>query len=244
MTDNEPQDDEADRPSNSRDAPDGDSGGDGDVSQLQAATWLVVGGNDRGATLTATAFAVDDRLLATNAHVVEGPIGVYDGSPAWAGVVQHETGEVRTITRVWTHPGYNPLSQVVVTPDVALVEVDGDVSETLAIAPDGVLQGLEVFDDVSLCGFPGTVAQGIDFGGILTTGELHPRTTCLEGSISALRPYDPGESATPQNTYLIQYDLPVVPGTNGSAVVSDSDDVIGVNALGFTPSRPRGRTVY
>ena len=87
---------------------------------------------------------------------------------------------------------------------------------------------------MSLCGFP-EATTGLDLLGVLTGG-FHPRATCLTGTVSALRPFDPGESATPENTQLIQYDLPVTPGTSGSAVFNDAGQVVGVNSFGLFES--------
>ncbi len=82
-----------------------------------------------------------------------------------------------------------------------------------------------------LCGFPGNLSS-IDLANILE-GTGRPGVSCLQGTISALRPFDPTDPATPENTVLIQYDLPVAGGTSGSAVFDSRGDIIGVNSFGF-----------
>lgn len=201
------------------------------VDAVLEATWLVLFGNDSSLG-TATAFGVDGRTLATNAHVVDGIADAFCGVNPFAGVVQHETGAIRTITRVWVHPDYLSGSPVP-TADVGILEVDEPIPASLELADDRSLQELAVFDEVSLCGFPGDVTFGIDIGGLFT-GEFRPRATCLTGTISALRPFDAGEASTPANTQLIQYDLPVAPGTSGSAAFDSLGRVVGVNSFGFS----------
>ena len=89
---------------------------------------------------------------------------------------------------------------------------------------------LEVLEDVSLCGFPADLLYAVDGQGVWTTGEFYPTATCLNGTISALRPFDSGEPAIPENSHIIQYDLPVVAGTSGSAVWDADGRVIGINS--------------
>lgn len=207
------------------------------LEAIQTATWLVYAFSDWSLGFTATAFGVTDDLFATNAHVTEALKNVFGEPNAQALLFQHETGAQRTITEVWTHPGYDP-SNLAGTPDVGLLRAARTVSdpgsfEPLFLAEDAELSNLQVFDEVSICGFPGNVTEVFDLPGILA-GTIRPRTTCLQGTISALRPFDPLDQATPDNTFLIQYDLPIVGGTSGSAVFDSRGTIIGVNSFGFT----------
>lgn len=208
------------------------------VVPSQEATWLVVAGDLDSFLFTATAFGVGPRLLATNAHVVALiEEAFYLSSNTVAFVIQHETGDIRDITTVWEHPQFDWDSPVG-TPDVGLLEVDEEITGVLTLADDASVRELAVFDNVSLCGFPADVLGLIDFDGItsghqITAGKLRPRATCLTGTISALRPFDPSLAATPENTQLLQYDLPVAPGTSGSAVFDDRGYVIGINSAGI-----------
>ncbi len=207
-----------------------DSGGGqgATVEEIQAATWLVVAVSNLS-LMTGTAFAISDDRLATNAHVARGIEGVMGEPNGMVAVFQHETGLMREVLKTWAHPGYVPDSQGLLSADVGLLQVEGALPSHIPL-PE-TLPALEVFDMVQLCGFPGDVVQGIDFMGLATTGEFHPRATCMRGTISSLRPFDPGVAATPENSQLIQYDLPVTPGTSGSAVLNESGQVIGVNFL-------------
>lgn len=204
------------------------------ISQIQSSTWLVLWG-DATSFGFATAFGLSPRKLATNAHVTEGIREFFEThAEAVAGVVQHETGEVRNITKVWSHPQYQGDS-IVATPDVGIIEVDDLIPAYLDLADDEQLQAIAVFDEVSLCGFPANVTVGLDVMDLVVTGgDFRPRTTCLNGTVSALRPFDPSDPASPANTDLIQYDLPVVEGTSGSAVFNERGHVVGVNSFGFT----------
>ena len=139
------------------------------VRSVQEATWLVVYGSDY--TLgTATAFGTGPHLLATNAHVVEDILATMKEPNPGAVAFQHETGETRIVTTVWAHPEFDA-EGLVVTPDVGLLGVEDELPSSLELADAGTLHSLEVFDGVSLCGFPGDVTAGIDFVG-LTTGTV------------------------------------------------------------------------
>ncbi len=199
------------------------------TEDFQKATWLVVYASDSSSGI-ATAFGVGPNLLGTNAHVVEGIKRIIRESNGLAAVVQHETGAIRTVTTVWTHPDYDTGSAII-TPDVGLLETDSENPDFLILpttAPD-----LQVFDNVRLCGFPGDVTLGIDIVGI-STGEFRPRASCLSGVISAIRPFNPGVALTPENSRLIQYDISTEPGVSGSAVFDDRGQVIGIHAFGFS----------
>ncbi len=206
------------------------------LEAIQTATWLVLAGSDWSG-FTATAFGVTDEMFATSAHVTEGLKSLFGEPTAQAFLFQHETGAWRAITDVWAHPGYDA-SNVAGTPDVGLLRAapldsSSGSFEPLFLAEDVGLSDLQVFDEVSICGFPADVTEVFDLPGLLA-GTIRPRTTCLQGTISALRPFDPFEPATPDNTFLIQYDLPIVGGTSGSAVFDSRGSIIGVNSFGFT----------
>ncbi len=203
------------------------------VEDFQKATWLVLAFSDFSLRV-ATAFGIGPRLLGTNAHVVEGIIQVTREPNGVAAVFQHETGELRLVTTVWWHPEYDSSSQVT-TPDVGILEVDTTIPSFLTIPATNAYPEVEVFESVSLCGFPASVTLGLDFIGSVS-GDFHPRATCVGGSISAIRPFDPGDALTLDNAQLIQYDITTEPGVSGSAVFNASGEIIGVHALGFVTS--------
>lgn len=206
----------------------------------EEATWLVVAGpaDDPDYWVSATAFGLSSKYLATNAHVVSAIEEAYYGSPdAVAIAVQHETGATRNLEHVWRHPDYEPDS-VVDTPDVGLLRVSEDLPCCLSLADDDVLEDLAARTSISLCGFPGELLAVFDFDDTvdltqIANGTLHPRATCYAGTISALRPFDPDVPATPENRQLLQYNLPVTGGTSGSAICDENYNVIGINSAGF-----------
>lgn len=57
-----------------------------------------------------------------------------------------------------------------------------------------------------------------------------PRATCLSGEITAMRPFDATVAATPENTVLIQHDIPTTSGTSGSALFDAFGSVVGVHS--------------
>jgi Trypsin-like peptidase domain/Divergent InlB B-repeat domain len=203
------------------------------VEDVLDATWLIAGVNDEVA-LTATAFGIGPKRLATNAHVTEGLKELFQRPGAVAQAIHHETGETRDILRVWTHPAYDAESAIN-TADLGLIEIEGSATKTLAVANEADVRELSVFDAVSLCGFPADVLGAIDLVGS-SAASFRPRATCLTGNISALRPLDPASVATPFSTQLIQYDLPTAPGTSGSALFGESGAVVGVHFAGVTGS--------
>ncbi|MCZ6654089.1 MAG: serine protease [Planctomycetota bacterium] len=196
------------------------------VEAIQNATWLVFASSDFN-SFVATAFGVGENLFATNAHVTEALVELFGEPNAEAWLYQHETGLRRAVSEVWSHPEFDG-DELGFNPDVGLLQARSIPTspssfEPLMLAEDATLRSLGVFDEVFLCGFPRNLTE-IDL--------VRPRATCLQGTISALRPFNPAVSATPDNTFLIQYDLPTVPGTSGSAVFDDRGAIIGVNSFG------------
>jgi V8-like Glu-specific endopeptidase len=203
------------------------------TQDVQDATFLVVAVSDASLT-TATAFGVGPQLLGTNAHVAATIAATWAEPNGTALVFQHETGDVWLVTTVWWHPGYDGDSAAV-TPDVGVLQVDANIPSFFTIAAANAYPMVEVFEAVRLCGFPGSVTLGVDFVG-LTTGDFHPRATCLDGSVSAIQPFDPGQALTTANGQLIQHDISTKPGLSGSAVLNASGEIIGVHALGAAGS--------
>ena len=169
-----------------------------------------------------TSFAVDSTRLVTNAHVIDAVLELalqFDPSVKFA-VVQHETGTYFLIERMWKHPDFDP-ERFLSTPDLGVISVAGVLPTVVTLANDFRLRGLSVLDNVALCGFPGDVS--------LDVGSSRPRATCLPGTITALRPFDPNEPASPENTLLIQHDIPTSRGTSGSAIFNAMGQVVAVN---------------
>lgn len=170
-----------------------------------------------------TAFAIDRRLLATNAHVTEGTKNV--GAPVVRVLgVQSGTGEVVTLLRALTHPAYtgNP----VLSPDVGLFTSDTELVDLLPLATveeAAVGRG----ETISVTGFPGDVSEIIPILPELTV----PQATSLQGTITALRAHDLTVEVDATNADVFQHQAPTTPGTSGSALVH-CGRAIGTNNAG------------
>ena len=160
-----------------------------------------------------TAWAVRERLLVTNAHVV----AAFDDTAA-QGVqlsrvlaVQSGTGIVVRLLRSFTHPDYtgSPLT----SPDVGLFSAQEVLPAPLPLAPPDSVLGLG--DDIQIVGFPGDVD---DF---ITTqpGTTIPQATSLLGTISSRRSHDDREAVVGSTLDVYQHQAPTTPGTSGSSMV-------------------------
>jgi len=202
------------------------------VRVFQESSWLVLAASANSA-ITATAFAVSERHLATNAHVVEAIETILGEPDGIVGVFQHESGLGREIVRVWTHPEYET-NALQPTPDVGILLTSEDVPVFVTTPRSGTTPVVDVLDPVTLCGFPGSTTVLIDLPGALDNREFHPRASCLSGNVSAIRPLQASDSLTQANGRLIQYDIATEPGLSGSAVFNESGEVIGIHALGLS----------
>ncbi|MCH8147093.1 MAG: trypsin-like peptidase domain-containing protein [Planctomycetes bacterium] len=212
-----------------------------DVEDLLESTWQVIAGSPSlpFSTVVATAFAVEENMLATNAHVVEALIIIMGMNDGVAVVVQHETGDIRDIAETWVHAAYNgdPLT----SPDIGVIRVRGAHGQVFGFTypwvglPDiGSEPEISVLDPLILCGFPGDVSDAIDFTRFDPGRDFRPRASCLTGTVSSLRPFDPSDVATPDNTFLIQHDIATTGGTSGSAIISENGQVIAINSASTT----------
>ena len=184
---------------------------------MTPATYAVVVTYQRGPSdlvnfTLGTAFGLDARNLATNAHVVA---GILDNPfpVERVVVVQAGTGAAAEVTHAIAHPRYtgNPVA----SPDVGLLRTRDDIPAFLALATEAELAEMAVGDDVYLAGFPGDVNEL--FG--ITPGITVPQATALAGSISALRSFDPTTVVTAGTTDFLQHQIPTTPGTSGSALL-------------------------
>ncbi|MCH8572229.1 serine protease [Nesterenkonia sp. AY15] len=172
-----------------------------------------------------TGWAVDERLLATNAHVAGAFVETAEAGIqlSRAVAVQSGTGTVVRILREVTHPSYaqDPLG----SPDVALLTTQEVLSNTLELAsPDSIL---DLGDEFHLVGFPGDVDTFIS----QRPGETIPQATSLNGTISARRAHSPDQEVTPETLAVYQHQAPTTPGTSGSAMVH-CGEVAGINNAG------------
>ena len=182
----------------------------------------VITGTEEYAYLTyATAFAINEFTLATNAHVAD----IATPFPIRRILaVQSGTGEVKTLIAIYVHPIHN--GDPIGSPDVALFKTREMLESYVPIASPEDLLELELGDDLVMAGFPGDVGSALPF----TPGVTVPQATMLTGHISALRNYSQ-TTITPDNVDYIQHDAPATPGTSGSALMH-CGTVIGINNAG------------
>lgn len=172
-----------------------------------------------------TAWAVTDRILATNAHVAD----VFTQSAAQgvqfdrAIAVQSGTGAVIRLVRAVIHPQYDARSAL--TADVGLFESEQLLPVVLPLAPaDSVLA---LGDAIQIVGFPGDV----DTVFTVVPGQTIPQATSLSGQITARRSRNASEPVTPETLASYQHQAPTTPGTSGSAMVH-CGLVAGINNAG------------
>ncbi len=214
--------------------PDNDST-DVDVAELQPATWLILGYSS-DSSFTGTAFAISNKRFATTARMVQNVQRVLGEANPHAYLFQNETGARRIITHAWIHPEFSSQATQLTTPDVGVLHAEPEQSDRetaftpVTLATQGVLEGLDVLDDVITCGYPPTVAVGIDLANVVIgDGSFHPRATCVWGALSTLRPLDPTADVTPDNSQLLQYVIPDVRGMAGSPILNAGGEVIGLH---------------
>ncbi len=202
------------------------------VEELQRATYVVLAVSDLS-FITATAFAVGPRLLATNAHVVEGIIDILGEPGAQVVAVRHQSGAVVSLVTGWTHPAYDGSSPFL-TPDVGLFETIEILPTALTVPHWSFAPVVRILDTVTLCGFPGSVTVGIDIVGFFAGADFRPQATCLQGNVSALRTFEETVRPDAPIAQLIQYDISTESGLSGSAVLDAQGDLIGVHAFGVS----------
>lgn len=172
-----------------------------------------------------TAWAVRDRLLVTNAHVV----AAFDQAASQgvqlsdAVAVQSGTGEIIRLLRSLTHPDYNGLP--ITSPDVGLLTSQEVMPDFLTLAPADSVLGLG--DEVQIVGFPGDVEQFITS----RPGVNVPQATSLLGTISSRRSHNDAEAVSTESLDVYQHQAPTTPGTSGSSMVH-CGLVAGVNNAG------------
>ena len=172
-----------------------------------------------------TAWAVDRRLLVTNAHVTEAFVDYAKQGVQFdrALGVQAGTGAVVELLRQLTHPGYN--KDPFRSPDVGLFTTREEMSDFLPLAEDDV--PLALGDDVQLVGFPGDVTEAFK----VDVGTTVPQATSLKGTITSLRSHDDTKQVKPEDIDVIGHQAPTTHGTSGSALIH-CGEVVGVHNSG------------
>ena len=174
-----------------------------------------------------TAFAIGERLMATNAHVTD-HFKTNNAAPMEnVFAVQSGTGTVVTLLRALTHPDYtgNPGN----SPDVGLFTTQEALPSWLPLASEFEVSDLANGDRLLLTGFPGEVNDVIP----IIPGVTVPQATSLSGPITALRAHDDTQAVDASNIDVIQHQIPTTPGTSGSPLVR-CGEVVGVHNSGIT----------
>ena len=159
----------------------------------------------------------------TNAHIVQAVINTtqfidhLDPRPfaAKSGTVIGGT-DTYWLEDFWVHPDYNGTAS---SPDVALLLIDANITQTPFFLPRDRAQDLKVGQPI------GTI-------GILEEISIEPVTvpyaTFKEGTIGALRPYA-DDVATPENSWVIHHNLDLTGRTSGSLLFDHTGYIIGMN---------------
>lgn len=174
--------------------------------------------NDQGEVVPlfqATAFAIGERVLATNAHVT---VGLQEAAQSIRYkdivAVQSGTGTVVPLELALTHPAYT--GDPFTGPDVGLLTTRTPLPAKLQLASDNGKTGVHVTDDVYVVGFPGDVDTFLP----TIPGVTIPQPTALPGQVTALRNFDPTAPVSPTSTDIVQHSAPTSPGTSGSPIIA------------------------
>ncbi len=119
------------------------------------------------------------------------------------------------------HPDYDYTTQ---SPDIGLLLIEGQLDSYLSILPKNNVTSLQPGQPIGTCGYPGEV-EAFNY--------ITPIPTFKEGTISALRPYNPYENLpSPENNHFVQHNLDLSGGTSGSPIFDHYGYVIAINNSG------------
>ena len=167
-------------------------------------------------------------VIWTNAHVVNGLNDVIIDLAGWNPVpfaVKSGTvmggNDYYELSTFFTHPEYDGTTA---SPDVAVLVINESLDTVPQFLPREMAVELRVGQPVGTMGFPGEIAP------LNTTV---PIATFKNGTISALRPYNPTTTeVTPGNNRFVQHSLDLSGGTSGSPIFDHQGWIIAVNNSG------------
>ena len=165
-------------------------------------------------------------VIWTNAHVAKLLADVVNKYPYPKPIaVKNKTAiggnETYTLIQYNIHPNYNGSTA---SPDIGLVTINGKFSYYLEFLNKSFATRLQVGQPIGTFGFPGEIAA---------FNTTIPIATFKDGTISALRPYNPASLiSNPENNHFVQHNLDLSGGTSGSPIFDHYGFVIGINNSG------------
>lgn len=178
------------------------------------------GGRSKG---FCTAFAVQRRLLATNAHCVVALNKFRAMGYRTFLVLNRQPKRIYTIARAVRHPRYHkPVTSI--SEDVGLLFVRKDLPKQVTLASQEALAKLESGDRMYTYGFPGRLAR------------VHsPNATLAQGIVGRLTKLN-GDHGSFRQNLLLQHSAFTSGGTSGSPIFDEQGRVIAINAGGYVES--------
>ena len=173
----------------------------------------------------------------TNAHCVDGIgeiVELWSDTPSGAlrfYVIQAGTslsGDQRyeiDIDQTWKHPDYDGTTE---SEDIGLVDIDGTVPVLMNFLPREYADAISVGQPIGTMGFPG------ELGSIGGAADQQITATFKDGTVSALRMIDAGDSPHVE----VQHNFDTTGGTSGSAIIDHNGWIVAFNHAGAVTRVP------
>lgn len=196
---------------------------------------VVIAGQQDGQPFSqpiATAWAVGDKVFASNGHVTEPVIKALTNGFSVFIVLNKNPDKKFQVTAALTHPQYNtqPVNldgkePAVPVYDVGLLFVDSPVPNKLKIAPTAELQKLDSGYRVAYLGFPmeGLAGDGVDIH--------NPVANMQSGIITSTTDYWLAKAPF-EKSLLLSHNLAAVGGASGSPIFNGAGEVVGILSAG------------
>ena len=197
-----------------------------------AAVGVVVATGPGGPEAFGTAWALGDRVFATNAHVAR-PVGEAIQQGAVVHVVLNRNPQKKfRVTRAVPHAAYEEAGlgpdgrpSAVPINDVGLLEVDGELPVAMRIAPREELEKLRSGYRVAYMGFP---CENLAGGGV---DPNNPVATMQSGIVTSVTDWWLGQ-ADFAKSLLVQHNLGATGGASGSPIFNTRGEVVAVLSAG------------